>query len=35
MKAVVFHKIVDIRLDNVPELQIKEPTDAIIHPPNL
>ncbi len=30
MKAVVFHGIGDIRLDNVPEPKIKEPTDAII-----
>jgi threonine dehydrogenase-like Zn-dependent dehydrogenase len=30
MKAVVFHGIGDIRLDNVPEPEIKEPTDAIV-----
>jgi threonine dehydrogenase-like Zn-dependent dehydrogenase len=30
MKAVVFHGIGDIRLDNMPEPQIKEPMDAII-----
>ncbi|MBD2459299.1 glutathione-dependent formaldehyde dehydrogenase [Nostoc sp. FACHB-87] len=30
MKAVIFHGIGDIRLDNVPEPKIKEPTDAII-----
>nr|WP_242063326.1 hypothetical protein [Nostoc sp. FACHB-892] len=30
MKAVVFHGIGDIHLDNVPEPKIKEPTDAII-----
>lgn len=30
MKAVVFHGIGDIRLDNVPEPKIQEPTDAII-----
>jgi threonine dehydrogenase-like Zn-dependent dehydrogenase len=30
MKAVVFHGIGDIRLDNVPEPKIKAPTDAII-----
>ncbi|MFH7024128.1 MAG: zinc-dependent alcohol dehydrogenase [Heteroscytonema crispum UTEX LB 1556] len=30
MKAVVFHGIGDIRLDNVPEPKIKDPTDAII-----
>ncbi|ACC81581.1 zinc-dependent alcohol dehydrogenase [Nostoc punctiforme] len=30
MKAVVFHGIGDIRLDNVPEPKIKESTDAII-----
>ncbi len=30
MKAVVFHSIGDIRLDNVPEPEIKEPTDAIV-----
>lgn len=30
MKAVVFHGIGDIRLDNVSEPKIKEPTDAIV-----
>lgn len=30
MKAVVFHDIGDIRLDNVPEPKIKDPTDAIV-----
>ncbi len=30
MKAVVFHGIGDIRLDNVSDPKIKEPTDAII-----
>jgi threonine dehydrogenase-like Zn-dependent dehydrogenase len=30
MKAVVFHDIGDIRLDEVPEPKIKEPTDAIL-----
>ena len=30
MKAVVFHGIGDIRLDNVPEPKIQEPTDAIV-----
>ncbi|KOP24809.1 alanine acetyltransferase [Hapalosiphon sp. MRB220] len=30
MKAVVFHGIGDIRLDEVPEPKIQEPTDAII-----
>ena len=30
MKAVVWHGIGDIRLDEVPEPQIQEPTDAII-----
>ncbi len=30
MKAVVFHGIGDIRLDNVPEPKIQEQTDAII-----
>ncbi len=30
MKAVVFHDIGDIRLDDVPDPKIKEPTDAII-----
>ncbi len=30
MKAVVFHGIGDIRLDEVPEPKIETPTDAII-----
>jgi threonine dehydrogenase-like Zn-dependent dehydrogenase len=30
MKAVVFHAIGDIRLDNVPDPKLEEPTDAII-----
>ncbi len=30
MKAVVFHGVGDIRLDNVPEPKIKDPTDAIV-----
>jgi len=30
VKAVVFHGIGDIRLDNVPEPKIQDPTDAII-----
>lgn len=30
MKAVVWHGIGDIRLDNVPEPKIEQPTDAII-----
>ena len=30
MKAVVFHGIGDIRLDDVPEPQLQEPTDAIV-----
>jgi threonine dehydrogenase-like Zn-dependent dehydrogenase len=30
MKAVVFHGIGDIRLDDVPEPTIQEPTDAIV-----
>ena len=30
MKAVVFHKVGDIRLDEVAEPKIKEPTDAIV-----
>ncbi|MGI9104070.1 MAG: zinc-dependent alcohol dehydrogenase [Terriglobales bacterium] len=30
MKAVVFHGIGDIRLDNVPEPKLKDPTDAIV-----
>lgn len=30
MKAVVFHGIGDIRLDDVPEPKIQKPTDAIV-----
>lgn len=30
MKAVVFHDVGDIRLDDVPEPKIEQPTDAII-----
>lgn len=30
MKAVVFHAVGDIRLEDVPEPQIQEPTDAIV-----
>lgn len=30
MKAVVFHGVGDIRLDDVPEPTIREPTDAIV-----
>ena len=30
MKAVVFHVVGDIRLDDVEEPKIQEPTDAII-----
>ncbi len=30
MKAVVFHDIGDIRLDDVPEPKLKEPNDAIV-----
>jgi threonine dehydrogenase-like Zn-dependent dehydrogenase len=30
MKAVVFHGIGDIRIDDVPEPKIQEPTDAIV-----
>jgi len=30
MKAVVFHAIGDIRLDDVPEPRIEQPTDAIV-----
>lgn len=30
MRAVVFHGIGDIRLDDVPEPKIEAPTDAII-----
>lgn len=30
MKAVVFHSVGDIRLDEVPEPEIEEPTDAVV-----
>src|SRR3954464_3084995 len=30
MKAVVFHGIGDIRLDDMPEPRLEEPTDAIV-----
>jgi len=30
MKAVVFHGVGDIRLDNVAEPKIEQPTDAIV-----
>ena len=30
MKAVVFHGVGDIRLDDVPEPELQEPTDAIV-----
>jgi len=30
MKAVVFHKVGDIRLDNVPEPKIEQPSDAVV-----
>ena len=30
MKAVVFHGVGDIRLDNVPSRKIKDSTDAIV-----
>lgn len=30
MKAVVFHDVGDIRMEDVPEPKIKEPTDAIV-----
>ena len=30
MKAVVFHGIGDIRLDEVPQPKIEKPTDAIV-----
>jgi threonine dehydrogenase-like Zn-dependent dehydrogenase len=31
MKAVVFHGIGDIQLEDVPEPKIEQPTDAIVH----
>lgn len=30
MKAVVFHEVGDIRVDEVPEPQIQDPTDAVV-----
>jgi threonine dehydrogenase-like Zn-dependent dehydrogenase len=30
MKAVVFHGVGDIRVDDVPEPQLQEPNDAIV-----
>lgn len=30
MKAVVFHDVGDVRLDDVPEPQIQKPTDAVV-----
>src|SRR3954468_18005699 len=30
MKAVVFHGLGDIRLDDVPEPKIEKPTDAVV-----
>jgi threonine dehydrogenase-like Zn-dependent dehydrogenase len=30
MKAIVFHEVGDIRLDDVPEPVLQDPTDAII-----
>ncbi len=30
MKAVVFHDVGDIRLEDVPEPKIEQPTDAIV-----
>jgi threonine dehydrogenase-like Zn-dependent dehydrogenase len=30
MRAVVFHRVGDIGLDNVPEPKIQEPTNAIV-----
>ncbi|HEY7258594.1 MAG TPA: hypothetical protein VH459_05960 [Gaiellales bacterium] len=30
MKAVVFHGVGDVRLDDVPEPTITDPTDAIV-----
>jgi len=30
MKAIVFHAISDVRLEDVPEPKIQEPTDAIV-----
>lgn len=30
MKAVVFHGVGDIRVDDVPEPQLQAPTDAIV-----
>ncbi len=30
MKAVVFHAVEDIRLDDVPDPRIEEPSDAVV-----
>jgi len=30
MKAVVFHDVGDIRLEDVPEPKLQQPTDAIV-----
>ena len=30
MKAVVWHGVGDVRLDNVPEPHVQEPTDAVV-----
>jgi len=30
LKAVVFHDVGDIRLDDVPEPKLQQPTDAIV-----
>ena len=30
MKAVVFHDIGDIRIEEVPDPKVEEPTDAIV-----
>ena len=30
MKAVVFHGVGDIRLDNVPEPELQQPADALV-----
>ena len=30
MKADVFHRVGDIRLDDVPEPTLREPTDAVV-----
>jgi threonine dehydrogenase-like Zn-dependent dehydrogenase len=31
MKALVFHAVGDIRLDEVPDPQLQAPTDVIVH----